>query len=603
MNPMGLRLTELEGIFSQWPNSKVYWLVANKNIVIYASPDAQRKLGIGTGQQVMEHPLMRKALMSRRTFVEEYQTWQGDQLVSTKVVAISMEVEDVDDGYVLLYGVDNSPLAEQTEEVTTLIREINRQTSTEAALKIFVQGCLKLFGCQMAAIWVMRSEKYYLLAKSAENPQDESFLNEVSVNDVMSAGRENNLGSDWWNEQTDEFLSQPVEGLSSMLYNQIDRPGFKHLLSIPLRHLGEELGILGLFTTDAWAFEGSTTLWLNQLGPLVASLVHEYEMRLVALEREKDLNLLLWGTEILVQVESEAELLEEAGEMAMVLNLEAGFFFMRQADGWEVQAPFGRLKQNDSGWEQWIFDQMQLDPDNYSGHEETYINVLAPSWSGSEASFPWRKLIIQPVEINSGIIGELWLLDYIDTKLETRKEIFAAFARSLGVALETIRQRHKLEQMATTDPLTGIFNRQGFSQRFRAEMASALRRGSTCLFLLFDLDGFKRLNDTHGHPIGDRALCVITRNIRACIREYDILARSGGDEFILVLVDMQKGPEAIRMINRLKERMGLEEFELGVSIGVAEYPTEADNYERLYHLADQRLYRGKNSGKNRVISE
>jgi len=603
LNPMGLRLTELEGIFSQWPNSKVYWLVANKNIVIYASPDAQRKLGIGTGQQVMEHPLMRKALMSRRTFVEEYQTWQGDQLVSTKVVAISMEVEDVDDGYVLLYGVDNSPLAEQTEEVTTLIREINRQTSTESALKIFVHGCLKLFGCQMAAIWVMRSEKYYLLAKSAENPQDESFLNEVSVNDVMSAGRENNLGSDWWNEQTDEFLSQPVEGLSSMLYNQIDRPGFKHLLSIPLRHLGEELGILGLFTTDAWAFEGSTTLWLNQLGPLVASLVHEYEMRLVALEREKDLNLLLWGTEILVQVESEAELLEEAGEMAMVLNLEAGFFFMRQADGWEVQAPFGRLKQNDSGWEQWIFDQMQLDPDNYSGHEETYINVLAPSWSGSEASFPWRKLIIQPVEINSGIIGELWLLDYIDTKLETRKEIFAAFARSLGVALDTIRQRHKLEQMATTDPLTGILNRQGFIQRFRAEMASTLRRGSTCLFLLFDLDEFKRLNDTHGHPTGDRALCEIAGNIQACVREYDILARSGGDEFILVLVDMQKGPEANRMINRLKERMGLEEFELGVSIGVDEYPTEADNYEHLYHVADHRLYMGKNSGKNRVVLE
>ncbi|MTI84853.1 MAG: GGDEF domain-containing protein [Firmicutes bacterium] len=603
MKPMGLRLTELEQIFSQWPNSKVYWLVANKNTVIYASPDAQRKLGIGFGQPVMEHSLMRKALISRRTFVEEYQTWQDDQLVSTKVVAVSMEFENVDGGYVLLYGVDNSPLAEQIGVVATLIQEINRQMSTEAALQIFVQGCLKLFGCQMAAIWVARPEKYYLLAKSAKNAQDERILSKVSVNDVMSAGRENNQGSNWWNEQSDKFLSQPVEGLSSMLYNQIERPGFKHLLSFPLRHLGKELGILGLFTTDSGAFDGSIMLWLNQLGPLAASLVHEYEMRVYALEREKDLNLLLWGTEILVQVESEAQLLEEAGEMAMVLNLEAGFFFMRQAGGWEVQAPFGRLKQNDSGWEQWIFDQMQLDPDNYSGHEETYINVLTPSGYGSEASFPWHKLIIQPVQTNSGIIGELWLFDFIDTKLETRKEIFAAFARSLGVALETIRQRHKLEQMATTDPLTGILNRQGFSQRFQAEMASALRRGSTCLFLLFDLDGFKRLNDTHGHPIGDQALCVITKNIQASIREYDILARSGGDEFILVLVDMQKGPESIRMINRLKERMGLEEFELGVSIGVAEYPTEADNYERLYHLADQRLYMGKHSGKNKVVSE
>ncbi len=587
---MGLRLTELEEIFSQWPNNKVYWLVANKTSVIYASPDAERKLGIQFGQQVMEHPLMRKALNSKRNFTEEYQTWHHDQLVSTKVVAVSLEVEDTDDSYVLLYGVDNAPLAEQTGEITTLIQKINGQTNVEAALQIFVQGCLKLFGCQMAAIWVVRSEKYYLLAKSGENLQDERFLHEMDVNDVMYS-------------QSNELSDQPAEGLLSVLYNQFDSPGFKHFLSFPLRHFGEELGILGLFTTDSRAFDGSTTLWLNQLGPLAASLVHEYEMREVALEREKDLNLLLWGTEILVQVESETQLLEEAGEMAMVLSLEAGFFFMRQADGWEVRSPFGRLKQNDSGWERWIFDQMQLDPGNYAGHKETYIHLLTPSCVGSEVSFPWQKLIIQPVETNSGIIGELWLLDFIDTIQGSRKEIFAAFARSLGVALETIRQRYKLEQMATTDPLTGILNRQGFIQRFRAEMASALRRGSTCLFLLFDLDEFKRLNDIHGHPTGDRALCAIAGNIQACIREYDILARSGGDEFILVLVDMQKGPEANRMINRVKERMGLKEFELGVSIGVAEYPTEADNYERLYHLADQRLYTGKHSGKNKVISE
>lgn len=448
------------------------------------------------------------------------------------------------------------------EGVTTFIQEINRQKTPVAALEIFVQGCLNLFGYQMVAIWVVRSEKYHLLAKSTESPQDENFLEGLNVNEFS-----------------------------------------KHVLWFPLQHLGEELGVLGLFNSDSRTFDGSTTLWLKQLGPLIASLVHEYEMYLVASEREKDLSLLLWGTEILVQVQSETELLEEAGEMAMVLNLEAGFFFMRQEDSWKVRAPFGRLKQNDSGWNQWIFDQIQLDPDNYAGHEETYVKELTPSWADSQKSFPWSRLVIQPVETNNGIIGEFWLLDFVDTKLEKRKEIFAAFARSLGVALETIRQRQKLEQLATTDPLTGIYNRQGFIQRFQAEMASALRRGSTCLFLLLDLDGFKKLNDTHGHPTGDRALSVITKNIKACIRENDILARSGGDEFILVLADMQKSTEATHIINRIKEQMGLEEFELGVSIGVAEYPTEANNYKDLYHLADERLYTGKHSGKNRVIFE
>ena len=582
MKTRGLKITELQELFSQWPNDKVDWLVANRDTVIFASPDAERKLGLGSGQHVAEHPFVRKALMSRRSMVEQYQTWQEDQLVSTTVVAVPMEIDAVEDATVLIYGVNNSPSAWKAEEITNLIQEINRQTNSVAALQTFVRGCVKLLGCMMAAVWVTRSEKYCLLAKSTENSQDDRCLSEFRVSNVMRDSGENKQASNG-----DVF----------------NRPGVKHVLSFPLRHLGEELGILELFSYDALAFDGSSMLWLNQLGPLVASLVYENEMRAEALEREKELNLLLWGTEILVQIQTEAELLEEAGEMAMVLNLEAGFFFMRQADNWHLQAPFGRLKQNDKGWEQWVFDQIQLEPDNYKGHNQTEVYVFAPPRPGTKEDFPWRKLLIQPVETNSGIIGELWLLDFVDTKLESRKEVFAAFARSLGVALETIRQRRKLEQMATTDSLTGILNRQGFSQRLRAEMASTKRRGSTFLLLLLDLDGFKILNDTQGHPMGDRALCVISSNIQTFIRENDILARSGGDELSLVLVDMQKGPEATSVIHRLKERMGLEEFKLGVSIGVAEFPTEADNYERLYHLADERLYFGKHSGKNKVVFE
>ncbi|HBV87198.1 MAG TPA: GGDEF domain-containing protein [Desulfosporosinus sp.] len=447
----------------------------------------------------------------------------------------------------------------KVEDITELIQTVNEQTNSLEALKTFVRGCVTLFGCQMAAIWVVRSEKYYLLAKSTNVLPNEKYSNNFA------------------------------------------EAACKHVLSFPLRHLGEELGILELFSYDELSHDSSTMTWLNQLGPLVASLVSGHEMRAVALEREKDLNLLLWGTEILVQIQTESELLEEAGEMAMVLNLEAGFFFMRHENNWKVQAPFGRLKQKDNGWEQWVFDQIQINPDNYTGHEQTESYVLSPSRPGLKSDFQWQKLLIQPVETNSGIIGELWVLDFQDNKLKSRKEVFAAFARSLGVALETIRQRRRLEQMATTDSLTGILNRQGFSQRLRAEMASTKRRGSSFLLLLLDLDGFKILNDTLGHPTGDRALCVIANNIQSFIRENDILARSGGDELSLVLVDMQKGPEAVNVISRLKARMGLEEFKLGISIGVAEFPMEADNYESLYHLADERLYIGKNSGKNKTI--
>ena len=599
MQPWKLKVSELRDLFSLWPNGKVAWLVANWATVVFASPGAEQKLGLGFGQPVVDQPLLRKVLMSKRPIVEQHQTWHEGKLISTAVVAIPVEGDHVDEGAVLLYGVENSPAVEKIDGITALIQEMNGQKNPAAALQIFVSQCKVLLGCQMAGIWVKRPEGYYLLAKSAEDPVDEGLLSKLNVADMLNNNKDANI--EWWTAQPRQVEEQSPDGLASVLQDQLDQPGYKHVLSFPLRHMEEDLGILGLFTSDPRAFDGSSMLWLNLLGPLLGSLVYEHEMRSAALEREQDLNLLLWGTEILVQIESETELLAEAGEMAMVLNLEAGLFFMQAGDGWHVHAPFGRLKQNDSGWERWIFNQMEIDPVNYAGHDQPVVHVLKPAWSGLEADFPWRKLLIQPVVTHNGVIGELWLLDFVDAKLERRQEVFAAFARGLGVALVTIRQRRKLEQMATTDALTGILNRQGFDQRFRIEAAATKRRASTFLFLLMDLDGFKNLNDTQGHPVGDQALCTVASNLESTIREYDIVARTGGDEFTLVLSDLHKGPEAMRVIERIKQRMGLAQYSLGISIGVAEFPTETDDFEQLYHLADQRLYYGKRSGKGQIV--
>ena len=141
VQPTGLKISVLRELFSQWPKDKVDWLVADRNTVIYASPGAERKFGVGFGQPVTEHPFLHKALMSKRSLVEQHQTWQDDQLVSTTVVAVPMEGENVTDGYVLMYGVDNSPSVEKTGEITILTQEINRQTSSVAALQCFVSAC------------------------------------------------------------------------------------------------------------------------------------------------------------------------------------------------------------------------------------------------------------------------------------------------------------------------------------------------------------------------------------------------------------------------------------------------------------------------------
>ncbi|MFZ3372112.1 MAG: GGDEF domain-containing protein, partial [Desulfitobacteriaceae bacterium] len=91
-------------------------------------------------------------------------------------------------------------------------------------------------------------------------------------------------------------------------------------------------------------------------------------------------------------------------------------------------------------------------------------------------------------------------------------------------------------------------------------------------------------------------------NLRTAVREEDIVARTGGDEFTIVLTDLARGQEALVIMERLKEELSLDKYGLGVSIGVAEFPTEARDYEGLYRLADQRLYEGKNNGKGKIVT-
>ena len=106
-----------------------------------------------------------------------------------------------------------------------------------------------------------------------------------------------------------------------------------------------------------------------------------------------------------------------------------------------------------------------------------------------------------------------------------------------------------------------------------------------------------------GHPVGDLALKEIAQNLRGAVREQDIVARTGGDEFTVVLTDMEMNEEALLVIERMRRSMRLEVFNLGVSIGVVEFPTEGRTYDDQYRLADQRLYRGKNQGKGNIIAD
>jgi diguanylate cyclase (GGDEF)-like protein len=192
-------------------------------------------------------------------------------------------------------------------------------------------------------------------------------------------------------------------------------------------------------------------------------------------------------------------------------------------------------------------------------------------------------------------------LDYlVKGEINTR-----SLERSLRYALklgETLGQLHRL---ATRDELTGLLNRREFDRIIAEEEERARRFGRTLGLLLVDLDHFKKVNDTHGHPAGDAVIRAAAGRIAACVRTVDRVARYGGEEFAVMLaeVDARGAHEAAK---RIVAAMSAEPIVLpdGTSIAVtlsagsACFPGDGETVKRLVLVADQALYRAKAEGRN-----
>ncbi len=186
--------------------------------------------------------------------------------------------------------------------------------------------------------------------------------------------------------------------------------------------------------------------------------------------------------------------------------------------------------------------------------------------------------------------------------------IIMATASLLSLAL--VARSQKLLQMATRDPLTGLFNRGYVDDRFAVELSRARRYRTPLTIAVVDADRFKLLNDTHGHPAGDQVLRKIGALLHDTFRQSDTSGRYGGEEFVVILPETDlEGAQA--KIESLRETISSTPFQLGprgeevqvtISAGLACFPDDGLNAADLFALADDRLFRAKREGRNRVVS-
>ena len=221
-------------------------------------------------------------------------------------------------------------------------------------------------------------------------------------------------------------------------------------------------------------------------------------------------------------------------------------------------------------------------------------------------------VIAFPLSCRARRIGALIGLDRLASAREPR--LSASMLRAVrillepaAVAIDNAMALKHAEALSVTDDLTHLFNSRYLNLVLRRETKRASRSGRPLSLLFLDLDGFKGVNDTHGHLFGSRALVEAAAIIRGSARETDVVARFGGDEFALVLPDTG-GEGAFAVGERIRERIAEHKFLAGdgldihltASVGVATLPDVAASAEELVQAADKAMYQVKDSGKNGI---
>jgi diguanylate cyclase (GGDEF)-like protein len=233
-----------------------------------------------------------------------------------------------------------------------------------------------------------------------------------------------------------------------------------------------------------------------------------------------------------------------------------------------------------------------------------------PRFSPKEKSYGrMASLLAVPVPTDQGIDMALVVESARARRFsEHQQNMLSTIARAAGFALSRARLYQEKEQLASRDGLTGVENHRTFQERFLGEILRAQRYDHHLAVLMMDIDHFKKVNDTYGHPMGDQVLKEVARIISQNIRAgTDLMARYGGEEFVCMLADTDRA-RAGETAERIRESVAAKVFESGtarfqvtMSIGGAMYPLDSRHGHEVLEKADKALYRAKETGRNRLV--
>jgi diguanylate cyclase (GGDEF)-like protein len=251
---------------------------------------------------------------------------------------------------------------------------------------------------------------------------------------------------------------------------------------------------------------------------------------------------------------------------------------------------------------------IERDFGNTDGTEIHYIHKDYDDFDDMDMVSFKKEDLISFVLMDDKCYAKLYLLPN-RKMLRYHTDIIQIITNTLGAALSNYMNIKNLRTAAAFDPLTGCYNRREFDRLVGHNISNAHRHGKDLSLIMFDIDHFKRINDTYGHPTGDEVLKAISREFNARIRKGDYLSRYGGEEFVLVLPDT-KMAGALDIAERLRKRVENIRIEttdgiavqVTASFGISTLRPQSDK-DQLIKEADAFLYQAKAGGRNRIMPQ
>jgi diguanylate cyclase (GGDEF)-like protein/PAS domain S-box-containing protein len=245
---------------------------------------------------------------------------------------------------------------------------------------------------------------------------------------------------------------------------------------------------------------------------------------------------------------------------------------------------------------------MKFDDITYPDDLEKSTEFCQDVWQGL---YPWRSWEKRYICKNKDII---WTEINMSPIRGEDQEVTDVIAVLFDIT-DRKKMEEELKHQAATDFLTGIDNRLAFLEKGQETFARSQRYRHGFSLLLLDVDRFKFVNDVYGHLVGDRVLRDVVWACRSALRETDIFARIGGEEFAVILIEAQRDMAyqvALRIQQRVKEvvvEAGNKEVQVTVSIGIGMFREQDRDLEEIFKRADDALYQAKNSGRNKIVFE